>query len=99
MTTEDTQRIELEPWQELFIVVGGEGEEAQILTEGDNLVVFESLWHAGPLVHDLQAMGITARTVAMTLEGLYCLARGMDLGLWVLRHDGTINSIEEIIFP
>jgi len=29
MTTEDTQRIELEPWQELFIVVGGEGEDKE----------------------------------------------------------------------
>jgi hypothetical protein len=99
MKTDDTRRLDLEPWQKLFIVVGGEGADARMMTDGDNLVAFESILHAGSLVHDLETIGITARTVTMPLEGLYYLSEGMDLGLWVLRHDGTINSIEEIIFP
>jgi hypothetical protein len=101
MESEDTGKVqlELEYDQDLFMVIGGEGKDAKMLTEDDNLVVFESLWHAGPLVHDLQTLGITARMVTMPLEGLYCLAEGMDLGLWVLRHDGTVTSVDEIIFP
>ena len=99
METRDNQSVELEHDQKLFVVVGGEGKDTQMLTEDDNLVVFESLWHAGPLVHDLQALGITACMVTMPLDGLYFLAEGMDLGLWVLRHDGSINSVDEIIFP
>jgi hypothetical protein len=69
-----------------------------MVTKDDNLVVFESLLHAGPLAHDLQALGIVSRTVMMPLDGLYFLAEGMDLGLWVLRHDGTITSIDEISY-
>ncbi len=97
--TNDKVRLELEVNQDLFMVVGGEGKDTKMLTEDGNLVVFESLWHAGPLVHDLKTLGIAAQTVTMPLEGLYGLAQGMDLGLWVLRHDGTFTSVDEIIFP
>ena len=97
--SESTGRAELKYDQEVFMVVGGQGANAKMLTEDDNLVVFESLWHAGPLIHDLQALGIAARVVPMLLYALYYLAKGLNLGLWVMRHDGTITSIEEIIFP
>ena len=99
MTKKRSERIDLAYDQTIYLVVGGEREEARMLTEGGNLVAFESLWHAGPLVHDLEELGMSARTVCMHLEGLFCLAEGMDLGLWILRHDGTIVSIDDIIFP
>jgi hypothetical protein len=90
--------VELEYDQEVFMVVGGDGEHEKILIEDGNLVVFESLWHVGPLVHDLRALGIVARVVPMLLYALYCLAKGLGLGLWVMRYDGTITSVEEIVF-
>ena len=70
-----------------------------MLTERGSLLAFESLWHAGPLVHDLEALGVSAHTVLMHLEGLFYLAEGMDLGLWILRHDGTILSTDDLVFP
>ncbi|HDQ70795.1 MAG TPA: hypothetical protein ENN19_01720 [Chloroflexi bacterium] len=91
-------RTELKYDQKVFMVIGGQGERSQMLIEDDNLIVFESLWHAGPLVHDLQTLGFTARAVPMLLYALYSLAQGMDLGLWVMRHDGTIMAVEEIVF-
>ena len=99
MENENTGPVELEYDQEVFMVIGRKGERAKMLIEDDHLVVFESLWHAGPLVHDLHTLGIAAQVVPMLLYALYCLARGMNLGLWVLRHDGTVTSIENIIFP
>lgn len=96
--SEDRGQLELTYHQELFVVVGGKHQDARMLTEDDNLVVFESLWHAGSLVHDLEALGRTARMVAMPLDVLYHLAAGMDLGLWVLRHDGTIRSVDDIVY-
>ncbi len=95
----NTHQTKLEYNQEVFMVVGGQGEDAKMLKEDDNLVVFESLWHAGPLVHELQTLGIHASIVPMTICAIYTLADSIDLGLWVLRHNGTITSIEEIIFP
>lgn len=83
--------------QEVFMVIGGKGADNKLLIEDENLVVFESLWHAGPLVQDLHALGIDARMVSMPLYGLYSLTRGMELGLWVLRHDGTVTSVDKII--
>lgn len=91
--------VELEYSQKTFMVVGGQEKNAKMLIEDGNLVVFESLWHAGPLVHDLQGLGIAAQVVPMPLYALYHLAQGMALGLWVLRHDGTVTSIDQIIFP
>jgi hypothetical protein len=44
-------------------------------------------------------MGIVTHVVQMLLYALYLLAEGLDLGLWVLGHDGTIASIEEVFFP
>jgi len=90
--------VELEYSQKTFMVIGGEEKNTKMLIEDDNLVVFESLWHAGSLVHDLHELGIAAQVVPMPLYALHHLARGMNLGLWVLRHDGTVTSIEEIIF-
>ena len=90
---------ELKHDQQVFMVLGGNGEHDKMLVEGGNLVVFESLWHAGPLVRDLQALGISARMVPMMLRTLYHLARNRDLGLWVMRHDGTITAIERLVFP
>jgi hypothetical protein len=98
MESRSTELTGLKYNQQVFMVVGGEGKQAKMLTEDDNLVVFESLWHAGPLVHDLQALGISARAVPMLLCALYYLAEGLELGLWVLRCDGTITAIEEIVF-
>ena len=97
MISRETQGLDLEYDQVVFMVVGGTRKNAKMLTEDGNLVVFESLWHAGPLVYDLEALGIAARMVMMPLEGFFCLAQGMDLGLWVLRHDGTLTSIDDII--
>jgi hypothetical protein len=99
MEARERHGVDLEYDQKLFMMVGGEGKDAKLLTTDDNLVVFESLWHAGPLVHDLQALGITACMVTMPLDGLYFLAEGMDLGLWVLRHDGTITPVDAVTFP
>jgi hypothetical protein len=99
MVARSRQRLDLEYDQTLYMVIGGEKNESRMLTEKGNLVVFESLWHAGPLVHELEALGIPARMISMHLEGLYCLAEGMDLGLWVLRHDGIVTSVDEIVFP
>jgi hypothetical protein len=99
MSNADAGRVELEYDQEVFIVVGGKDQQRKMLTEDGNLVVFESLWHAGPLTQDLQALGIGCRLVTMPLYALYCLAEGMKLGLWVLRHDGTVTSVDEIRFP
>jgi hypothetical protein len=92
-------QVELKYDQNVFMVLGGEGEHAKMLVEDDNLVVFESLWHAGPLVHDLQELGIVAQVMPMLLYALHYMARSMNLGLWVIRHDGTITSIKEIVFP
>jgi hypothetical protein len=92
-------RLELEYDQTLYLVVGGKEQDSKMLKEDGNLVVFESLWHAGPLVQDLKTLGIKTRMVPMRLDALYCLASGMDLGLWVLRHDGTVTSVDDIIFP
>jgi len=99
MESVSTGRVELKYNQEVFMVIGGQAEEAKMLTEDDNLVVFESLWHAGPLVHELRALGISASLVPMLLYALYALADGLNLGLWVMRHDGTITFIEDIVFP
>jgi hypothetical protein len=90
-------QVELTYDQEVFVVIGGEEADNKLLTEDENLVVFESLWHAGPLVQDLHELGIDAQMVSMPLFGLYSMAQGMELGLWVLRHDGTITSIDEIV--
>jgi hypothetical protein len=90
--------VELEYSQKTFMVVGGGEKNTKMLIEDGNLVVFESLWHAGPLAHDLQRLGIFAQIVPMPLYALHHLAQGMNLGLWVLRHDGTITSIKEIAF-
>jgi hypothetical protein len=95
----NAQRLKLEHDQTLYLVVGGKEHDSKMLEQDGNLVVFESLWHAGPLVQDLKALGIRVRMVPMRLDALYCLAQGMDLGLWVLRHDGTVTSVDEIIFP
>jgi hypothetical protein len=92
-------RVELKYDQQVFMVLGGNGEQEKMLIENGNLVVFESLWHVGPLVHDLQVLGIFTRVAPMQLYTLYLMAEGLDLGLWVLRHDGTVTSIEEIILP
>jgi hypothetical protein len=92
-------RIELKYDQNVFMVLGGEGKHAKMLVEDDNLVVFESLWHAGPLVYDLRALGIAAQVMPMLLYALHYMARSMNLGLWIIRHDGTITSIREIVFP
>jgi hypothetical protein len=97
MENANTRPLELTYDQEVFLVIGGEGEHAEMLVENDNLVIFESLWHAGPLVRNLQALGITAQVIPMMLYALYCLARALNLGLWVLRYDGTIASIDEIV--
>jgi hypothetical protein len=94
-----TDRAELSYNQEVFLVIEGEGENAQMLTEDGNLVVFESLWHAGPLVHELQGLGMMASIVPMVIWTLYTLTDSLDLGLWVVRHDGAVTSIEEIVFP
>jgi len=93
------EEIDLAWDQDLFLVVGGKEQKNKMLTEDGNLVVFESLWHAGPLVQDLKELGVAARMVPMRLDALYYLAEGMNLGLWVLRHDGTVTSVDEIIFP
>jgi len=37
--------------------------------------------------------------VTMPMDGFYYLAAGLDMGLWVLRHDGTVTSIDDIILP
>jgi len=95
---ESTGQAEMTYDQEVFMVVGGKGKDSKMLIESDNLVVFESLWHAGPMVQDLHKLGIAARMVSMPLYSFYCLAEGMKLGLWVLRHDGTITSVDKIIF-
>ena len=95
---EKMRPLDLESEQELFLVVGGEGEDARMLTEDDNLVVLESLWHAGPLVHNLHDLGIQSQIVRMSLEAFYYLAEGLDMGLWVLHHDGTVTAIEDIVF-
>jgi hypothetical protein len=99
MESGNTGPVELKYDQKVFMVVGGGEKNTKMLIEDGNLVVFESLWHVGPLVHDLQALGITARVVPMLLHALYYLAKGLNLGLWVLRHDGTVTPIEEIVFP
>ena len=99
MEHRSTAPIALEFDQQVFMLVGGEGKRAKMLIEKDNLVVFESLWHAGPLAHDLRALGVVAQVFPMMLCGLFWLAKGRNLGLWVLRHDGTITSIDEIQFP
>ena len=91
--------VELTYDQEVFMVIGGEEADNKLLTEDENLVVFESLWHAGPLIQDLHELGIDAHMVSMPLLGLYSIAQGMELGLWVLRYDGTVMSIDGIIFP
>ncbi len=95
MSREDSNRTqaELECQQELFLVVAGKGQSAKITRDDEHLIVFESLWHAGSLMHELQALGRTARTVTMPLEAAYYLAQGMDLRLWLLRHDGTVMSV------
>jgi hypothetical protein len=98
MESGSTGLTELKYDQKVFMVVGGEGKRAKLLVEDDNLVVFESLWHVGSLVHDLQVLGIIVRVVPMLLYALYYLAEGLNLGLWVMRYDGTITSIEEIVF-
>jgi hypothetical protein len=98
MKGESAGLAELKYDQNVFLVIGGDGEHERMLIEDDNLVVFESLWHVGPLVHDLQILGIVARVVPMLLYALYYLAEGLNLGLWVLRYDGTITSVEEIVF-
>ena len=85
--------------QEVYLVIRGEREDVRMLTKGGHLMAFESLWHAGPVVHDLMALGMSARMVGMHLLGLFCLAEGMDLGLWVIRHDGTVISIDDILLP
>ena len=83
--------------QKVFIVVGGQGKHARMLTEDGNVVVFESLWHAGPLVQELCELGFDANLVPMRLYSLYYLLQGMRLGLWVVRHNGTVTSVEDII--
>jgi hypothetical protein len=98
MENGNDRTVELEYSQKTFMVVGGREENTRMLIEDGNLVVFESLWHAGPLVHDLQELGFAAQIVPMPLHALYHLARGMALGLWVLRHDGTIASVEGVVF-
>lgn len=85
--------------QDPFVVVGAEGENDRLLTEVHNLLVFESLRRAGPLVQDLQEQGIAARMTTMTLCGFYYLAQGLETALWVLRHDGTLTTIDDITFP
>lgn len=97
--SESTSPVALKYDQQMFLVVGGEGKRAKMLIENDHLVVFESLWHAGPLAHDLRALGIVSQVVPMMLCALFWLAKGRNLGLWVLRHDSTITSIDEIVFP
>jgi len=99
MSSRDAGNIKLEYDQELFMVVGGKNQQDKMLTESGNLIVFESLWHAGPLAQELRALETGCRLVKMQLHALYCLAEGMELGLWVLRHDGTVASIDEIRFP
>jgi hypothetical protein len=98
MENGNDRTAELEYSQKTFMVVGGREKNSKMLIEDGNLVVFESLWHAGPLVHDLQALGFAAQIVPMPLYALYQLAQGMALGLWILRHDGTIVSVEKVVF-
>mgnify|MGYP006288271265 FL=1 len=97
-SSEESAKLDLAYDQDLFLVVGGEGEDAQMLTEDDHLVVFESLWHAGPLIHELRDLGVPAHMVMMPLDGFYYLAEGLDMDLWVLRHDGTVASVDGIVF-
>ena len=88
--------LELECHQDVFLVLGGQRQDPAMLTKDGNLIALESLWHAGSLVHDLHSLGGKGRMVTMRLDILYYLAEGMDLGLWVLRHDGTILSVDDI---
>ena len=92
-------QLELECHQEMFLVMGGKQQDPKMFTKDGYLIAFESLWHAGSLIHDLHALGCASHMVTMPLYILYYLAEGMDLGLWVLRHDGAIRSIEDIVYP
>jgi hypothetical protein len=56
MENGNDRTVELEYGQKTFMVVGGREKNTRMLIEDGNPVVFESLWHAGPLVHDLQAL-------------------------------------------
>ncbi len=89
-------RLELECHQDVFLVLGEQRQDPAMLITDGNLIAFESLWHAGSLIHDLHSLGGIGRMVTMRLDILYYLAEGMDLGLWVLRHDGTILSVDDI---
>lgn len=80
------------------MVVRGTGHEARLMADQDTLLAFESLWHAGSLAHELRSSGTAARTVSLPLDGLHHLARGMDRDLWILRHDGTIVSVDDIAY-
>ena len=100
MSREDSgrTRVEMGCEQELFLVIAGKGQMATITRDDDHLIAFESLWHAGSLVHELEALGRTARSVTIPLEAAYYLAKGMDLRLWLLRYDGTVLSVDDIAF-
>ncbi|MFW6115541.1 MAG: hypothetical protein ACOC7Y_00605 [Chloroflexota bacterium] len=97
-TGERHARIQLRCDQELLMVVRGQGREARLMANQNTLVAFESLWHAGSLVHELRASGAAARTVSMPVDGLHSLARGMDRDLWILRHDGSIVSVDDVVY-
>ena len=83
--------------QEVCREIRDESTDGRLLFEDDHLVVLESLWHAGPWAHDLQALRITARAVKMPLYEWTCLTEGIGLSLCVLRHNGTVPSIDEIV--
>ena len=89
-------QVSFEADQKAYMVVVGSGEKAQLLIHKNHLLVFESLFHAGPLAQVLGERGVDVHVIPMDLSILCCLADGQQLGLWMTRYDGTLVSIEEI---
>ncbi len=88
-------KVSFELHQKAYMVVVGIGEKAQLPIHQDHLLVFESLFHAGPVAQKLGEHGITARVIPMALCALCYLAKGQNLGLWMTRYDGTLVSIDK----
>lgn len=86
-------QISFELNQKAYMVVVGTGKKAQLPIHEDHLLVFESLFHAGPLAQGLGEQGVDARVIPLDLSTLCCLADGQQLKLWMTRYDGTLVSI------
>ena len=89
-------QVSFELNQKAYMVVVGNGEKAQLPIHEDHLLVFESLFHAGPVAQALAERGVTAQVIPMDVSILCCLADGQQLGLWMRRYDGTLVSIDKI---